>query len=114
MKLTCGMELLNFIKPRLEHHPNSFEYEQFIETFFFLSNSIQDLSQTDISKIPRLPGDGSAQSDNEPIETNHKLSQINFEPIEDNDKDIERNTSLQTAVNIDFGNKEGEFLQTNY
>lgn len=55
-----------------------------------------------------------AQFGNESVESNHKLSQINFEPIEDINKDIERNTSLQTAVNIDFGNKEGEFLQTNY
>lgn len=64
----------------------------------------------DISKIPRLPGDG-AQSDNEPIETNHKSTPINFQSIEDSNKDIERDTSLQTAVNvnIDFNNK-GEFL----
>lgn len=53
-----------------------------------------------------MPGD---QFDNEPVEINHKLSQINFEPIDDINKDIERNTSSQTAVNIDFGNKEGEF-----
>lgn len=55
--------------------------------------------------MSRLSG---AHCDIESIETVHKSSPINFEPIEDINK--ERNISSQTAVNIDFGNKEGEFL----
>ncbi|XP_037049946.1 adenylyl cyclase 78C isoform X2 [Bradysia coprophila] len=57
----------------------------------------------DLSKDSRIPD---AQFDSEPVEIIHKFSQNNFEPIEDINKDIERNTSSQTAVNIDFGNKE--------
>lgn len=60
----------------------------------------------DLSKNSRLPD---AQFDSEPVEIIRKFSPNNFEPIEDITKDIERNTSSQTAVNIDFGNKEGEF-----
>ncbi len=63
-----------------------------------ISTDFQSISKT--SPLPHI----------EPVETSHKLSPINFEPIDDINKDIERNTSPQTAVNIDFGNKEGEFL----